>query len=299
MAKNERLITYTPGQLVYHGLTFNNGEKTMSNTDIIEHESETSLPTQTQQQSTSVSATPAQLLSMAVQQGADLDKLEKLMDLQERYERNEAKKAFDEAMNEFQSRMPIVPKRGNVDYTSPKGRTAYDFGRLEDAVAKASPILKDVGLSFRFKQESTTGGLITVTCVISHRLGHYEENSMSAMPDTSGGKDPIKAMASTNSYLRRYTFTGGFGIVFSGEDDENQMIPATHAPQQNSVMLGFEQIKQETELNLKAILEDRGAKPEQYLKWMSGVTKCTITKLSDLSENQGKALIKQLEDSKQ
>ncbi|WPH64008.1 essential recombination function protein [Vibrio phage vB_VpP_1] len=269
----------------------------MSNTDIIEHESEASLPTQ--RQSTSVSTNPAQLLSLAVEQGADIEKLSKLMDLQERWEANQAKKAFDEAMNEFQSKMPVVPKRGKVDYTTGKGRTNYDYGRLEDAFAIASPILKEVGLSFRFKQESSTNGLITVTCVISHKLGHQEENSMSAMPDQSGGKDAIKAMGSTNSYLRRYTFTGGFGIVFAGEDDESQMIPATHAPQQNSVMQGFEQIKQETELNLKAMLDDRGAKPEQYLKWISGVTKCNIAKLSDLSENQGKALIKQLEDSKQ
>jgi hypothetical protein len=162
---------------------------------------------------------PMQLVSMAVEQGADLDKLSKLMDLQERWEAGQAKKAFDEAMNSFQSRMPVVPRRGKVDYTTQKGRTNYDYGRLEDAFAMASPILKDCGLSFRFKQENN-GNMITVTCIISHKLGHYESNSMSAMPDQSGNKDAIKAMASTNSYLRRYTFTGGLGIIFAGEDDE-------------------------------------------------------------------------------
>ena len=39
------------------------------------------------------STTPAALLAMAVQQGADLDKLERLMALQERWEANEARKA--------------------------------------------------------------------------------------------------------------------------------------------------------------------------------------------------------------
>ena len=41
--------------------------------------------------------TPSHLLQMAVQQGADLDKLERLMALQERWEATEARKAYDTA----------------------------------------------------------------------------------------------------------------------------------------------------------------------------------------------------------
>ena len=42
--------------------------------------------------------TPMSILAKAVEMGADVDKLTKLMDLQERWERNEAKKAFDAAL---------------------------------------------------------------------------------------------------------------------------------------------------------------------------------------------------------
>ena len=233
--------------------------------EITEHESKT-LTTHHQ-------VNPMQLVSMAVEQGADIDKLEKLMDLQERWEASQAKKAFDEAMNTFQSRMPVVPRRGKVDYTTNKGRTAYDYGRLEDAFSMAAPILKDCGLSFRFKQENN-GNMVTVTCIVSHKLGHQETNSMSAMPDQSGGKDQLKAMASTNSYLRRYTFTGGLGIVFAGEDDEiimQQNKPNDYADP-ISIIVNCAKAKERTD--------------QQLFEWLSKIYKREIQCFDDMSEKE-------------
>ena len=40
------------------------------------------------------SVQPAELLRIAINNGADLDRLEKLMDMQERWEANEARKAY-------------------------------------------------------------------------------------------------------------------------------------------------------------------------------------------------------------
>ena len=57
-----------------------------------------------------VPVTPNQLLAMAVEQGADVDKLEKLLQLQERWEANEAKKAFVAAMNAFKANPPEILK---------------------------------------------------------------------------------------------------------------------------------------------------------------------------------------------
>lgn len=240
---------------------------------------------QEQKQSTQVAqVNPMQLVSLAVEQGADIEKLSKLMDLQERWEKNQAKKAFDEAMNEFQSRMPVVPKRGHVDYTSAKGRTSYDHGRIEDAFALASPILKDVGLSFRFKQQSSNG-LVTVTCIISHKLGHYEENSMSAPVDTSGNKDAIKGMASTNSYLRRYTFTGGFGIIFAGEDDEILM------QQSQPVIIDAEAV-------IIDLVRKQGKDDKQLFDWLSKSFKREILSFDDMSEDEKQFIARKLEGKK-
>ena len=52
---------------------------------------------------TEISA-PAKLLELAISKDVDIDKLEKLMQLQERWDANQAKKAFLNAMSVFQSK---------------------------------------------------------------------------------------------------------------------------------------------------------------------------------------------------
>ena len=159
------------------------------------------------------------LIEIAVEKGADITQLEKLMDLQERYEANQAKKDFNEAMSKFQSLLPTIEKSGIVDYTTNKGRTYYDYAKLEDIAKAIRPALKETGISYRFTQTQNQGW-ITVTCIVTHASGHSETSELTSQPDVSGGKDPLKAIASAISYLRRYTLTGSLGIVVGGEDDD-------------------------------------------------------------------------------
>lgn len=228
---------------------------------------------------------PMQLVSVAVSQGADIDKLSKLMDLQERWEANQARRAFNEAMSSFQVRMPVVPKRGNVDYTSSKGRTVYDFGRMEDAAKLADPILSEVGLSYRWTQKQENG-LITVTFILTHKLGHSEENSFTGSPDTSGNKDALKAAASTVSYLRRYTMTGGLGIVFSGEDDEST---------NEALGVGIIGEDQLSKINdIYNVMEKERA--NRFWKWVNqAVTKREIQGFHQLTNSEATTILKRLE----
>jgi len=159
------------------------------------------------------------LIQIAVEKGAEIAQLEKVMDLQERYEANEAKKSFNQAMAVFQTNLPVIEKNGVVDYTSSKGQTYYNYAKLEDITSAIKPALKESGLSYRWTQNQGDG-LIKVTCIVTHIDGHSEESSLFSNPDTSGGKDPLKSIASAISYLRRYTLTGLLGIVVGSEDDE-------------------------------------------------------------------------------
>ena len=173
-----------------------------------------------QNQSISLADQPhMRLIEIAVSKGADIVQLERLMDLQERYEAAQSKKLFNEAMSQFQSALPVIEKKGVVDYTSPKGRTFYQYAKLEDIAQAIRPALKQSGLSYRFNQQQD-GNFIKVTCTVTHKSGHSESSSLTGTPDLSGGKDQMKALASTVSYLRRYTLTGLLGIVVGGEDDD-------------------------------------------------------------------------------
>src|SRR5690242_5808471 len=95
--------------------------------------------------------TPMDMLNNAVERGADITVLEKLMALQERWEANQARKAFDEAMAAAKAEIPTIRKNRTVDFTSTKGRTHYRHEDLAEIAETVNPILSKHGLSYRFR----------------------------------------------------------------------------------------------------------------------------------------------------
>lgn len=162
--------------------------------------------------------TPMDMLNMAVSSGASIETLTKLMDLQERWEGNQARKAFDEAMAGAKSEIPVILKNRKVDFTSQKGRTNYRHEDLAEIARTVDPILAKYGLSYRFRTHTEVGS-VTVTCIVSHRDGYSEENSLSAGHDQSGNKNNIQAVGSTITYLQRYTLKASLGIAASDDND--------------------------------------------------------------------------------
>lgn len=170
--------------------------------------------------------TPATLLAMAVQQGADLDRLERLMALQERWEANEARKAYVESMVAFKASEDLqIGKNKHVRFETTRGVTEYDHAELSDCVAVILPALARHGIShaWTFHQDQTG---CTVGCVLTHRLGHSSEPvTMTAAPDDSGGKNKIQSIASTKTYLERYTLLAATGLAtggtLGGESDDD------------------------------------------------------------------------------
>lgn len=164
--------------------------------------------------------TPMEVLSNAVDGGADVATLAQLLTLQERWEKNEARKAFDSAMSEAKAEMPKVTKGREVDYTNDKGkRTNYRYEDLASIAETINPTLSKYGLSYRFRTESPPNAPISVTCIISHRLGHSEENTLSAPRDEGAGKNSIQAIGSAVTYLQRYTLKAALGLAASYDDD--------------------------------------------------------------------------------
>lgn len=198
----------------------------MSNGELVTSDQQSSLPVMAQPH--------MRLIEIAVNNGADITQLEKLMDLQERYEANQAKKEFNAAMSQFQAMLPVIEKLGIVDYTTSKGRTFYQYAKIEDIAKAIQPALKETGLSYRFTQ-SQDNGIITVRCIVTHQSGHSEYSELVSSPDISGGKDQLKSIASAISYLRRYTLTGILGIVVGGEDDDGDSVQYDNQEQQKVV----------------------------------------------------------------
>lgn len=157
--------------------------------------------------------TPMSMINIAVEKGADVDQLTKLMELQERYEANEARKAFAEAMNAFKSSPPDIFKNKDVHY----GTTAYSHATLDHVAKAITESMAPHGLSFRWdvKQESAQ---VTVTCVVMHRMGHQESITLSGPVDDSGKKNAIQAIGSAITYLERYTLLAATGLAAKDDD---------------------------------------------------------------------------------
>lgn len=165
-----------------------------------------------------VSLSPMQLIQMAVQNGGAIEQLEKLMELQERWEEKEARKAYFDSLTQFQSQMPIIEKKKTVAFN----QTNYKYAPLDDIMEQIRPSLKANGLTVRWEQEQKDNDII-VTCIITHKLGHSERVRLSGNPDVSGKKNSVQSIASTVTYLRRYTVTGALGIATADEDFDGRI----------------------------------------------------------------------------
>jgi hypothetical protein len=157
---------------------------------------------------------PAEMIRMAVAGGADLEKLSKLLDLQERWEANEARKAFQVAMAAFKSNPPNIGKDKKVSF----GNTRYSHASLYNVVEKITTELSKHGLSASWVTHQN--GQIGVTCRITHVLGHSQETMLQAPADTSGSKNAIQAIGSTISYLQRYSLLAVLGLAAHDMDDD-------------------------------------------------------------------------------
>jgi hypothetical protein len=161
--------------------------------------------------------TPMAMLQMAVSQNADLDKLEKLMQLQERYEKNEARKAFTQALSDFKAVGITIGKDKHVKF----GNTEYNHATLGNICNILGAELSKYGLSYRWNTDQNEGK-IKVTCVLMHVLGHSESVSLESGADSSGSKNSIQAIGSTVSYLQRYTLLAITGTATQEQDDDGE-----------------------------------------------------------------------------
>lgn len=164
--------------------------------------------------------TPADLLRHAMDSGADLDRLEKLMDLQDRWEANEARKAFADSMAEFKKNPPTIYKDKQVSYGEGRSKTEYKHATIGNVNELVIASLASHGFSHRWIPAQRDGQVI-VTCVITHRLGHKEETVLQSPPDTSGGKNGIQSIVSAMSYLERHSLLAACGLATKDQEDDD------------------------------------------------------------------------------
>ena len=157
------------------------------------------------------------LVNTAVEKGYDINIIQSLMDYQDRWDKKQAKKAFDAAMAEAVNEIPTIAKNKKA-IVDKDGNARYRYDDLSEIAETVKPILKKHGLSYRFRTQQN-GLIVSVTCIVSHVDGHSEENTLSASNDTSGSKNAIQAVGSAVTYLERYSLKAALGLAAAEDDD--------------------------------------------------------------------------------
>ena len=167
--------------------------------------------------------TPMVLLKQAMDKGADLATLEKFMDLNDRWEAKEAAKAFNRAMTAFKANTPEILKNKRVSYQGNNSNTPteYNHADLFEVCDKACVEMANHGLSHSWETQQDNGRII-VTCVITHELGHEKRVALESIADSSGSKNAIQSVASTITYLERYTMMAALGLAAKDQDDDGK-----------------------------------------------------------------------------
>jgi len=175
---------------------------------------------------------PANLISMAIEKGASIEQLEKLLALKERWDAAQANKSFLSSMSNFQKDVPAIQKKKQVGYTSKAGvLVGYKYAELGEIDESIKASMAANGLSKRW-EINEDGEKLICTCIISHVDGHTERTTMSSIKDASGGKNEIQSRASAISYLQRYTLIGALGLTTASEDNDGDGTPAASNQQQ-------------------------------------------------------------------
>ena len=166
-------------------------------------------------------ASPLMLAAELVQKDGNMDveKLSKLLEVQERFDAIQARKAYTAAMAAFKENPPEIIKDRHVQYRTQKGQTDYDHATLANVTACINKALSEHGLAASWAT-SQDNGCVRVTCRITHIMGHSEETTLSAPPDTTGSKNAIQAIGSTVTYLQRYTLLALTGLATYDQDDD-------------------------------------------------------------------------------
>jgi len=178
-------------------------------------------PLQGMEQYRRESKTPMDLLQLAIEREGSIDVIERLAKLQLEMADREDRIAFRSAMTKFKAEMPRIVRSRVI--SDKEGNEKYKAVALEDV---ADPVMKALlkhHITYRYKTDVLQDGkMVKVTCYLALEGTAYEEqgSTLAAPPDTSGGKDALKAVGSTTSYLEKYTLMASVGMHVYGSDPE-------------------------------------------------------------------------------
>lgn len=184
----------------------------------------------------------------ALDPNVDIDKMERLLQMQERVMAVQAKAEHAAAKTLAMSEMPAVPKRG-------RGHNNMPYAKLEDIVNTTRPVLAGHGLSLGFDTRVDNNQII-ITAKLTHQNGHEETTSLPLPFDNSGSKNAVQAIGSSQTYGQRYTAQAILGLSLGDDTDDDGKAGGAGAT-----------VTPEQYIQLRDLVEETGSKEMVFLKY--------------------------------
>lgn len=159
---------------------------------------------------------------LAKDPNVDVDKLERLIAMQERVMVHQSRAAFNTAFSAMQGELPTIVERAKTNNGS--------YATLEDIVDKVRPILQKHGFNLSHRTEWPDTKTVRVIGILTHEQGHERTSEFLSTADTSGNKNAIQGLGSAVSYGRRYTTKDLLNITTRGQDDDGGSVGRPEPP---------------------------------------------------------------------
>jgi hypothetical protein len=180
-----------------------------------------------------IAAPPTDFLSllyqMAIDPRVDVEKMKAGLDMQERIEDREAKKAYTRAFRGLQKLLPTINRDGKIEVRE-KDRDGKRTGPLSQSTPYATypaimevvkPLLDDHDFTLSSVIEPGTEGKIEVVTTLAHGDGYERVSRFPLGADTTGSKNNAQGWGSSQQYGMRYNAIALLNIVSRAPQDRD------------------------------------------------------------------------------
>ena len=168
----------------------------------------------------------------------DVEKLERVIALQERARSEYSRVAFFASLSQLQANLPRIGKRGKI-HMKGGAKVRNKYAKIgDDILPKIKPVMAKHGFSLRWRTAFFVEDgkrMIRVTGLLSHELGWSEESVFEAPPDVHDSRNHVQSLGSTVTYGHRYTMVDLLNLEMADDDADDDGHAATGpAPQTGS-----------------------------------------------------------------
>jgi hypothetical protein len=200
------------------------------------------------------------LVQMAIDKGVPVDILERLVALKERVEERDARKAYFDAVANFQDQCGEIRKSKTAEIvTQNGGRYSYTYAPLEEITRTIRPHLRALGLSYSWDVHSDGDKVLTIACVLRHVDGHSERALFPVPIDTTAKMSGAQKNGAALTYGKRQSLLSVLGLTTADTD-----IDGIQGVSKDEI----EKISDKQVADLSDLLETHNKNKVKFCQWM-------------------------------